>query len=76
MGEQYTIADIICFPWAHQVFVGYIHTSGRAANDFLSASQYKNVVAWVDRIKQRPAVQRGMTVCKNGVGKPWLEADK
>lgn len=72
VGEQYTIADIVCFPWAHQVLVGYIHGSGRTAAEFLTASQYKNVVAWVERLKLRPAVQRGLTVCKNGVGKPWL----
>lgn len=74
--EEYTIADIMCFPWARQIKTGYIHTSGNSANRFLSFEEnYPHVNAWIDRIMARPAVQRGITVCswndKNP--KPWLK---
>jgi GSH-dependent disulfide-bond oxidoreductase len=74
VGDSYTIADIICFPWVHQVRTGYIHANGIGAAQYLSVDKYKNVIAWADRILSRPAVQRGITVCKNGLGKPWLES--
>jgi len=72
VGEQYTIADIIIFPWFHALRIGYKHTSGITAAEFLSVSSYHNANAWADRILARPAVQRGVTVCTNGLGKPWL----
>ena len=52
---------------------GYIHEIGQAASSFLSIEKYAHANRWADLILQRPAVQRGMTVCSNGVGKPWLE---
>jgi len=60
------------FPWFNQLRTGYKHSSGIAAADFLTVDQYKNVNAWADRILERPAVKRGITVCSEGVGKPWL----
>jgi GST-like protein len=57
VGEEYTVADIMCFPWANQVFVGYKHDCGIAARDFLFADQYTHVYAWIERIKQREGVQ-------------------
>eukprot|EP01041_Mallomonas_annulata_P009536 gene9537-19830_t len=75
LGDEYTVADIMIFPWARQVVTGYKHTSGIAAADFLTVSQYTNMMAWVDRVGARPAVQRGITVCSfSGVAKPWLSA--
>ncbi|KAH9188179.1 hypothetical protein AeNC1_009840 [Aphanomyces euteiches] len=78
VGEEYSLADIICFPWANQLDTGYNHSSGKTAKDFLSFDKYKNIHAWMERIRARPAVQRGLKVCTGGVGKPWLEtsADK
>jgi len=78
VGEEYTIADMVCFPWAHQLRSGYKEaTTGNTACAFLSIDKYANVVAWCDRIAARPAVQRGLTVCNwSGVGKPWLEQPK
>ena len=73
VNEEYTIADIICFPWFHQLKVGYKHASGATAASVLSVEQYKNAVAWADRISERPAVKRGLLVCSGGFGKPWLE---
>lgn len=62
VGDEYTIADMICFPWINQLMTGYKHSSGIAGADFLSISNYANVVAWAERIKSRPAVQRGLQV--------------
>jgi len=77
VGEEYSVADIMIYPWFNQLLVGYAHASGVTANDFLTMSQYTNANAWAKRISERPAVQRGMTVCKwGGVAKPWLEEKK
>lgn len=74
VGEEYSIADIMCYPWFRQLQVGYPTKSGMKAAEFLDIKQYSNCVAWADRIWARPAVQRGVTVCSfNGVAKPWLE---
>ncbi len=73
VGDEYTLADILIFPWFNQLRIGYKHGSGVGAGDFLSIEQYKNVNAWADRILERPAVQRGITVCHWADGaKPWL----
>jgi len=76
VGEEYTIADIAIYPWFNQLRTGYNHKSGIGANAFLSVSQYKHVNEWADRIADRPAVKRGVTVCSGGKGKPWLEVKK
>lgn len=77
VGEEYTIADMAIYPWFSQLMKGYKHSSGVSANDFLSIEKYTNAIAWADRIAQRPAVQRGVTVCNfAGIGKPWLETSE
>ena len=141
VGEEYTIADMICFTWFQQLRVGYPvitsvifsffvhlyynemiyytiilmhnlvaiiffkylyninfllftlcffhkkyliwyiyhdkykHSSGIAANEFLTISQFKNANAWADRLLERPAVKRGIKVCDyvSGKPKPWLD---
>ena len=73
VGEEYTIADIIVFPYIHGIRTAGKHSSGVDADGLLTFSQYVNVIAWADRILARPAVARGVTVCTMGVGKPWLE---
>lgn len=72
LGDQYTVADIMCFPWFNALHLGYKHPSGVDAKGFLSVDQYKMTNAWADRVRERPAVQRGLKVC-HGTGKPWLE---
>ncbi|MBQ49341.1 MAG: glutathione-dependent disulfide-bond oxidoreductase [Zetaproteobacteria bacterium] len=74
VGDQYSLADIMVFPWFYQMMRGYPHESGIKANEFLDVSQYRNAVAWSENIQQRPAVQRGLTVCgsKDKGAKPWL----
>eukprot|EP01123_Difflugia_compressa_P010130 TRINITY_DN361_c0_g1_i1.p1 TRINITY_DN361_c0_g1~~TRINITY_DN361_c0_g1_i1.p1 ORF type:complete len:312 (+),score=57.52 TRINITY_DN361_c0_g1_i1:86-937(+) len=73
VGEEYTIADIAIFPWVHQLRVGYIHKSGVSAKQFLEVDKYTHLNAWADRILERPAVKRGLTVCSRDGAKPWLE---
>jgi GST-like protein len=53
-GADYTIADIIAYPWA--------------ANPVMRGqdpAEFPHVMRWVDAIGQRPAVQRGMAVGKD-----------
>lgn len=56
VGEQYTIVDMALFPWTE----GLIQ---RDAGPFLGIDDYPNVLAWCDRVRERPAVQKGMKVC-------------
>lgn len=72
VGEQYTVADMAIMPWALQLFKGYKHSSGIGAREFLSGDNYGNIKAWVQRLLEREAVQRGIRVC-SGSPKPWLE---
>eukprot|EP01059_Diplonema_ambulator_P001227 TRINITY_DN1097_c0_g1_i1.p1 TRINITY_DN1097_c0_g1~~TRINITY_DN1097_c0_g1_i1.p1 ORF type:complete len:282 (+),score=98.46 TRINITY_DN1097_c0_g1_i1:46-891(+) len=71
LGDEYGLADMACFPWFHQIITGYKYENSSAA-DMLTPSQYKNLVRWHAKILARPAVQRGITVCSGGVGKPWM----
>jgi GST-like protein len=45
IADEYSIADIACFPWAAST-----HTIGVAGADFPA------IAAWIERIEQRPAV--------------------
>lgn len=78
VGEEYTLADIIVYPWFRQVQVGYPHSSGIKAAEFLGVDKYKNALAWAQRISERPAVARGVRL--NGWSspnpKPWLDEEK
>jgi GSH-dependent disulfide-bond oxidoreductase len=71
VGEEYTIADMMCFCWYYQL-KNYKHVSTINAEDYLGMQRYTNCNAWAERIAARPAVQRGLLVCSGGVGKPWL----
>jgi len=50
-GNDYTIADIACFPWTRSW-----------KNQGIELSDYPHVQRWFDDISERPAVQRGVTV--------------
>jgi len=48
-GDEYSIADIACYPWAH-----------RHPRHKVDLNDYRNVKRWYDAIGARPAVQKGM----------------
>ena len=48
-GDEYTIADIATYPWAH-----------RHPRHKVDLAEFKNVKRWHDSIGARPAVQKGM----------------
>ncbi|MDD9924269.1 MAG: glutathione binding-like protein [Rhodospirillaceae bacterium] len=48
-GDEYSIADIACYPWAH-----------RHPRHKVDISQFENVQRWYDAVGARPAVQKGM----------------
>jgi GST-like protein len=50
-GDFYSIADIICYPWA---------TRAEALGQ--SLDEFKHLKRWLDEVGARPAVQRGMNV--------------
>ena len=72
VGEQYTVVDMACLPWARMLWRGYNHPSGIGAKEILNSDQYAHIKRWIDLLMTRPAVRRGFKVCRNGVGKPWL----
>ena len=49
-GDQFTIADIASYPWVRGWKWSKVDITGHA-----------NVVAWVERVRARPAVERGLT---------------
>lgn len=57
-GDEYTIADMAVWPWYGTLAKGQLYESG----EFLSVSEYSNVLRWTDEIARRPAVQRGRMV--------------
>eukprot|EP00913_Durusdinium_trenchii_P012304 g11553.t1 len=77
VGDQYSIADMACFPWAYMLWgKGYnrpdqyfddrppsVRDPVTELDDFLGLEKYVHLKAWVDRIAARPAVQRGIRVC-------------
>ncbi len=61
-GDDYSIADMAIWPWYGNVAMGNAY--GDAAT-FLSTHEYKNLMAWAERIAARPAVKRGRLVNRN-----------
>jgi GST-like protein len=51
--DRYTIADVAAFPWLRT------HDELR-----LDIAEYRHVVRWLDRIADRPAVQRGLAALR------------
>mmetsp|Transcript_8269 Transcript_8269/g.14180 ORF Transcript_8269/g.14180 Transcript_8269/m.14180 type:complete len:215 (+) Transcript_8269:234-878(+) len=56
-GDEYTIADIAIFPFIVCLDKFY------NASELLKLHEFVNVKRWLDKIAERPAVQRGMLVC-------------
>ena len=49
-GKDFTIADIACYPWIRGWKWSKIDITG-----------FQNIVEWVDRVRARPGVERGIT---------------
>lgn len=56
MDDEYTIADIITFPWVRALKTTY------GASDFLGLETYPKVMGWLERAAERPASQRGLKI--------------
>lgn len=63
VGNEYSIADMASFPWVRAM------EKDMNAAEILGLSNFPNVTAWVDRLQERPATAKGITVCPFG----WLE---
>ena len=57
-GSDYTIADMAIWPWYGGMAKGLLYEGG----EFLQVQEYKNLIAWADKIGERPAVKRGRMV--------------
>ena len=57
-GDEYSIADIACWPWYGGLVKGWLYE----AAEFIDAGSYRNVLRWADEIWARPAVKRGRMV--------------
>jgi GST-like protein len=57
-GAEYSIADIAIWPWYGALVRGVLYD----AAEFLQVQNYTHVVAWAERIAQRPAALRGRMV--------------
>jgi GST-like protein len=57
-GENYSIADLAIWPWYGGLVLGRLYS----AAEFLSVHEYKNLVAWAEKIDARPAAIRGRMV--------------
>ena len=60
-GQEYSIADMAIWPWYGGVVLGRAYD----AAEFLDVGNYRNVMAWAEKIDARPAVKRGRMVNRN-----------
>jgi len=60
MGDQYTIADISMLGWVRNL-VGFY-----GAREIVEFDSFPNVVSWLERGLERPAVQRGINIPARG----------
>ena len=66
-GDEYTIADMVTWPWYGNLLRGSQYNAG----EFLNVkNEYGNVRRWAEEIWERPAVQRGRKVNKVN-GEDW-----
>ncbi|MCB1464904.1 MAG: glutathione-dependent disulfide-bond oxidoreductase [Nitratireductor sp.] len=59
-GNEYTIADMIIWPWYGRLVDGGAYNSA----EFLEVHTYENVIRWTKQIGERTPVQRGKMVNK------------
>lgn len=58
--EAYTVADMAIYPWFANMYI--YGPNDNESGIFLALKEYKNVNAWMDRMKARKAVRRGLQV--------------
>ncbi len=58
-GDEYSMADIITFPWLH---TGCQKSPRFDERGYINLDEYPNVKRWYDEIAARPAVQRGLAL--------------
>lgn len=58
-GDDYTIADIIIWPWYGRLVLGDLY---EGSAEFLNVEEYTHLLEWARRIAERPAVKRGLEV--------------
>ncbi len=61
-GDQFTIADIANFAWLNYLVRGDAYGGSK----FLGTASYANVGGWVDELRAREAVRRGLKVNRGG----------
>jgi GSH-dependent disulfide-bond oxidoreductase len=54
-GDEYTIADMAFLPWIHTCSIIPLTSD-------LPLGTNPNLAAWLDRVRARPAVQKGLTI--------------
>ena len=57
VGDEYTIADIAIWPWYGRLVRDELYANSAK---FLNVTEYPNLIAWANRIAERPGVQRGL----------------
>ncbi len=57
-GDDYTIADMAVWPWYGGLVAGKLYEAG----EFLDVESYRNVVRWMEEIRDREPVKRGRMV--------------
>ena len=67
VGSEYTIADMAIFPWYGMLCKGDLYN----AAEFLSVSEYKNVIRWADELLKRKGLLKGRLV-----NRTWGDADQ
>jgi len=63
-GDSYTIADIAIWPWYGRTVLGKSYNSA----EFLDVKSYKHLLAWAEKLLERPALRRGHIVNREGEG--------
>jgi GSH-dependent disulfide-bond oxidoreductase len=58
-GDEYSMADIITFPWIRTASEAGVRFAERGSLDL---AEHPSVKRWYDEIAARPAVQRGLAV--------------
>ncbi len=58
-GQTYTIADVAIWSWYGRLVQGALYPGSA---EFLDVNSYKSLKVWVEKIAQRPGVQKGLDV--------------